>query len=71
MPSKDVYVREYTVRAHKRKIHTRVYKFICHFCNSPVERETYATCCPKYGNNCQGVASKCLRLQESKKFGDK
>ncbi|PIG92184.1 hypothetical protein [Gloeocapsopsis sp. IPPAS B-1203] len=41
MPSKRVHVREYTVRAHERVIHTRVYKFICKQCNKDVKRETY------------------------------
>jgi Zn finger protein HypA/HybF involved in hydrogenase expression len=61
MPSKKVYVRQYTVKAHTRDIHTRVYKFICQHCRAAVERETYATCCPKYGNECNGVEKKCLR----------
>ncbi|MBD2249450.1 hypothetical protein [Nostoc sp. FACHB-888] len=29
MPSKTIEVREYTVRAHKREIHTRVFNFVC------------------------------------------
>ncbi|NJK48809.1 hypothetical protein HC931_12070 [Candidatus Gracilibacteria bacterium] len=61
MSSKIVHVKEYTVRAHTRTIHTRVYKFICLHCHDEVERETYATACPRYGNKCQGIASKCLR----------
>ncbi|NEQ82044.1 MAG: hypothetical protein F6K26_17855 [Moorea sp. SIO2I5] len=69
MPSKEVFVREYKVRAHRRTIHTRVYKFICHYCNTPVERETYATCCPKYGNCCKEVARKRLRDQHAKESG--
>lgn len=41
MPSKKVFVREYTVRAHERVIHTRLYKFICASCRQPTERESY------------------------------
>ena len=62
MPSKKVHVGEYTVRAHTRTIHTRVYKLVCSFCHDPCERETYATTCPKYGNKCGSVAKKCKRL---------
>jgi cytochrome c5 len=61
MPSKEVYVREYKVKAHKRIIHTRVYNFICQACHAAVQRETYCTGCPKYGNKCNGVESNCLR----------
>ncbi len=41
MPSKYVHVREYTVRAHHRLIHTRIYKFICKQCKQPTVRETF------------------------------
>jgi hypothetical protein len=41
MPSKKVFVREYTVRAHERVIHTRLYKFICASCHQPTERESF------------------------------
>lgn len=41
MPSKKISVRQYTVRAHDRVIHTRLYKFICQQCNSSTERESY------------------------------
>ena len=43
MPSKKVFVREYTVRAHDRTIHTCLYKFICQQCSQPTERETYGS----------------------------
>ncbi|MDV2998058.1 MAG: hypothetical protein N4J56_007763 [Chroococcidiopsis sp. SAG 2025] len=36
-------MREYTVRAHERTIHTRLYKFICQQCGQPTERETYGS----------------------------
>lgn len=67
MPSKKIHVREYTVRAHDRTIHTRTFKFICSFCNETCERETYATACPKYGNQCGGAYRKCLRFQDELK----
>jgi hypothetical protein len=41
MASKYVEVQEYTVRAHKRLIHTRKFKFICKKCDRPTVRETY------------------------------
>ncbi|MUL36268.1 hypothetical protein [Gloeocapsopsis dulcis] len=52
MPSKQVHVREYTVRAHERVIHTRLYKFICKQCNKDVERETYGPR-PLYCDRCR------------------
>ncbi|WP_071819378.1 hypothetical protein [Gloeothece citriformis] len=64
MPSKKVYVKEYTIKAHYRTIHTRIFQLVCSFCHDACERETYATTCPKYGNQCNGVASKCLRLKK-------
>ncbi|MDJ0718378.1 MAG: hypothetical protein QNJ54_29820 [Prochloraceae cyanobacterium] len=41
MSSKYVQVKEYTVRAHHRLIHTRIYKFICKGCKQPTSRETF------------------------------
>ncbi|MBN4001896.1 hypothetical protein [Nostoc sp. LPT] len=41
MPSKTIDVREYTVRAHKREIHTRVFNFVCKQCEQPTQRETF------------------------------
>ena len=41
MPSKYVFVNEYTVRSHHRLIHTRTYKFICKKCKQPTVRETF------------------------------
>jgi DNA replicative helicase MCM subunit Mcm2 (Cdc46/Mcm family) len=43
MASKLIEVREYTVRAHKREIHTRVFNFVCKQCDAPTKRETYGT----------------------------
>ncbi|WP_017651786.1 hypothetical protein [Fortiea contorta] len=43
MASKLIDVREYTVRAHKREIHTRVFNFVCKQCDEPTKRETFGT----------------------------
>ena len=40
MPSKTIDVREYTVRAHKREIHTRVFNFVCKQCEQPLNDDT-------------------------------
>jgi hypothetical protein len=52
MPSKYVFVTEYTVRAHNRLIHTRTFKFICKTCNQPTTRESYGGR-PKYCEQCR------------------
>jgi len=52
MPSKKVSVKEYTVRAHERTIHTRLFKFICLSCSQPTERETYGPR-PLYCESCR------------------
>ena len=65
MPSKKVHVKSYRVKAHDRTIHTRVYKFVCVGCDKKVERETYATVCPAYGNKCQGVKGECSRYSKT------
>lgn len=41
MPSKRIHVSSYTVRAHERMIHTRLYKFICADCQQATERQSY------------------------------
>nr|WP_013334998.1 hypothetical protein [Gloeothece verrucosa]ADN18252.1 hypothetical protein Cyan7822_6473 [Gloeothece verrucosa PCC 7822] len=64
MPSKKIRVNEYTVKSHYRTIHTRVFHLICSYCHDAVERESYATSCPKYGNQCNGVAGKCKRFEK-------
>ncbi|MDV3002688.1 MAG: hypothetical protein N5P05_004343 (plasmid) [Chroococcopsis gigantea SAG 12.99] len=69
MPSKKIKVREYTVRAHERIIHTRTFKLVCSFCDAECERETYATACPQYGNKCGGIKSKCLREIDKNQTG--
>ncbi len=63
MAQKTIRVKEYTVRAHERTIRTRVFKLICSHCNEACERETFATTCPKYGDQCHGVKSKCHRFE--------
>ena len=52
MASKLIDVREYTVRAHKREIHTRVFHFICKQCNESTKRETYGPR-PLYCEQCR------------------
>ncbi|MGL4623217.1 MAG: hypothetical protein ACRCZS_29905 [Chroococcidiopsis sp.] len=64
MPSKKVFVREYTVRAHERTIHTRLFKFICQQCSQPTERETYGSR-PLYCESCRPPG---LRAIEDPKF---
>lgn len=65
MPSKRVHVREYTVRAHERVIHSRRYKFICAECNQPTVRESYGprpsyceSCRPSYSRTDSGSSKK-------------
>ncbi|MBO3464158.1 hypothetical protein G7B40_009875 [Aetokthonos hydrillicola Thurmond2011] len=58
MPSKQVHVKEYTVRAHQRLIHTRTYKFICKQCNQATVRESYATLRPLYCESCRPSKTK-------------
>jgi DNA replicative helicase MCM subunit Mcm2 (Cdc46/Mcm family) len=41
MSSKLIDVREYTVRAHKRLIHSRVFNFVCKQCGKKTKRETF------------------------------
>ena len=52
MDSKLVNVREYTVRAHKRLIHLRVFNFICKQCGTLTKRETYGPR-PLYCEQCR------------------
>lgn len=52
MASKIINVREYTVRAHQREIHTRVFNFVCKQCDEPTKRETYGTR-PLYCERCR------------------
>ncbi|WGV24205.1 hypothetical protein [Halotia branconii] len=52
MPSKIIQVKEYTVRAHKREIHTRVFNFVCKQCDEPTKRETFGPR-PLYCEKCR------------------
>lgn len=52
MASKIIEVREYTVRAHKREIHTRVFNFVCKQCDQPTTRETFGVR-PLYCEQCR------------------
>lgn len=66
MPSKKVFVREYTVRAHARTIHTRLYKFICQQCNQPTQRESFGPR-PLYCEICRPPASRQKATTNKKK----
>jgi hypothetical protein len=52
MPSKTIDVPSYTVRAHKREIHTRVFNFVCKQCEQPTQRETFGVR-PLYCETCR------------------
>jgi hypothetical protein len=52
MATKIIDVREYTVRAHKREIHTRVFHFVCKECNQATKRETFGPR-PLYCESCR------------------
>lgn len=52
MATKTINVREYTVRAHQRVIHTRVFNFVCKQCNQPTNRETFGPR-PLYCESCR------------------
>lgn len=58
--TKIIEVREYTVRAHKRMIHTRVFNFVCGKCNKAVSRETYGPR-PHYCERCSPPKGTSLR----------
>ncbi|PSB46815.1 hypothetical protein C7B80_11595 [Cyanosarcina cf. burmensis CCALA 770] len=66
MPSKRVFVKEYTVRAHERTIHTRLFKFICQQCGQPTERETYGAR-PLYCETCRPPGTRASEDPKSKK----
>ena len=68
MASKYVDVREYTVRAHKRLIHTRVFNFVCKECNQSTKRETFGPR-PLYCEKCrppQASRRSVTRTQKAK-----
>ncbi|MEH2311297.1 MAG: hypothetical protein V7K35_07820 [Nostoc sp.] len=52
MPSKIIEVREYTVRAQKREIHTRFFNFGCKQCEQPTQREAFGIR-PLYCQKCR------------------
>jgi len=69
MASKYINVREYTVRAHKREIHTRVFHFVCKQCNEPTQRETYGPR-PLYCERCRPAQpSKLKKSQQQVRKG--
>jgi hypothetical protein len=74
MPSKYVFVKEYTVRAHSRLIHARTFKFICQTCSRPTTRESYGgrpkhceECRPPKPTTIKAKASTNPSLSQSKK----
>ncbi|MBW4614398.1 MAG: hypothetical protein KME21_14230 [Desmonostoc vinosum HA7617-LM4] len=66
MASKIIDVREYTVRAHKREIHTRVFHFLCKECNQATTRETFGTR-PLYCEKCRPPQPPKKSLQPNQK----
>jgi hypothetical protein len=66
MPSKYVFVKEYTVQAHSRLIHTRTFKFICKQCSSPTVRETYGSR-PLYCEECRPPKPKTIKATTNPK----
>ncbi|BAY41898.1 hypothetical protein NIES2111_62940 (plasmid) [Nostoc sp. NIES-2111] len=52
MATKEIDVREYTVRAHKRTIHTRTFNFVCKQCEQMTSRETFGPR-PLYCESCR------------------
>jgi hypothetical protein len=66
MPSKYVFVKEYTVQAHNRLIHTRTFKFICKQCSAPTVRETYGSR-PLYCEECRPPKSKIIKATSNPK----
>lgn len=66
MPSKRIHVREYTVRAHERTIHTRLYKFICQQCQQPTQRESFGPR-PLYCQSCRPAHSHSEAVAGQKK----
>jgi hypothetical protein len=66
MPSKYVFVKEYTVQAHNRLIHTRTFKFICKQCSAPTVRETFGSR-PLYCEECRPPKSKTIKATPNPK----
>ncbi|NET02754.1 MAG: hypothetical protein F6K62_13995 [Sphaerospermopsis sp. SIO1G2] len=66
MATKTIHVKEYTVRAHTRQIHTRVFHFVCKKCNEPTTRETFGPR-PLYCESCRPPQPPKKSLQASRK----
>ncbi|MBC1214439.1 hypothetical protein GNE08_09410 [Trichormus variabilis ARAD] len=66
MTSKLIDVREYTVRAHKRLIHTRVFNFVCKECNEATKRETFGPR-PLYCERCRPPQAPKKSQQQTRK----
>lgn len=66
MASKLINVREYTVRAHQRVIHTRVFNFVCKQCNEATKRETFGPR-PLYCETCRPPQAPKKLQQPSRK----
>jgi hypothetical protein len=66
MASKYVFVKEYTVQAHSRLIHTRIFKFICKQCSAPTVRETFGSR-PLYCEQCRPPKAKTVKATDSPK----
>ncbi|MBD2296431.1 hypothetical protein H6G06_23845 [Anabaena sphaerica FACHB-251] len=67
MATKTIDVREYTVRAHKRQIHTRIFHFVCKECNQATKRETFGPR-PLYCESCRPPQAPKKSVQESRKL---
>ncbi|WP_353931557.1 hypothetical protein WJM97_02935 [Okeanomitos corallinicola TIOX110] len=66
MATKIIDVREYTVRAHKRQIHTRIFNFVCKECNQATKRETFGPR-PLYCESCRPPQPPKKSVQASRK----
>ncbi|EFA70559.1 hypothetical protein CEP10_17755 [Cylindrospermopsis raciborskii S07] len=66
MATKIIQVREYTVRAHQRQIHTRIFNFVCKECNQTTKRETFGPR-PLYCETCRPPQPPKKSLGNSKK----
>jgi hypothetical protein len=66
MASKYVFVREYTVQAHSRLIHARIFKFICKQCSAPTVRETFGSR-PLYCEQCRPPKPKTIKATTNPK----
>ncbi|MEA5577916.1 hypothetical protein [Anabaena sp. UHCC 0451] len=67
MATKTIDVREYTVRAHKRQIHTRIFNFVCKECNQATKRETFGPR-PLYCESCRPPQPPKKSLPESNRM---